>query len=108
MKARANGITMNYELAGEGDCLTLIHGAGDNLHMWYEQVPVLSQRFRVLTYDIRGFGETEFPEAPAGLPLLAEDLYQLLRVLAIDRALSSAIRWVGASVFSWPSTIRRP
>ena len=86
MKARANGIMMNYELAGEGDCLALIHGAGDNLHMWYEQVPVLSQRSRILTYDIRGFGETEYPEGAAGLPLLAEDLYQLLRVLAIDRA----------------------
>jgi pimeloyl-ACP methyl ester carboxylesterase len=86
MKARANGITMNYELAGEGDCLTLIHGAGDNLHMWYEQVPVLSQRFRVLTYDIRGFGETEYPEGDVGLPLLAQDLYQLLQVLAVDRA----------------------
>jgi len=86
VKARANGIIMNYELVGQGECLTLIHGAGDNLHMWYEQVPVLSQRFRVLTYDVRGFGETELPESEVGFGVLAEDLYQLLRALGIDSA----------------------
>ena len=86
MKARANGIVMSYELVGQGECLTLIHGAGDDLHMWYEQVPVLSQRFRVLTYDVRGFGETELPESEVGLGVLGEDLYQLLRALAIDSA----------------------
>ncbi|MDI6858328.1 MAG: alpha/beta hydrolase [Dehalococcoidia bacterium] len=86
MKVRANGITQNYELAGDGDCLVLIHGAGDNLHMWYNQVPALSQRYRVLTYDVRGFGETELPEGAVDMGLLAEDLYQLLRALEIDSA----------------------
>jgi pimeloyl-ACP methyl ester carboxylesterase len=86
MKTRANGIMMNYELVGQGECLALIHGAGDNLHMWYEQVPSLSRRFRVLTYDVRGFGETELPKGEVGLPALADDLYQLLRALAIDSA----------------------
>jgi len=86
MRVRANGIVMNYELVGQGECLALVHGAGDSLHMWYEQVPVLSRRFRVLTYDVRGFGETELPESEVGLEVLAEDLHQLLRALAVDRA----------------------
>ena len=43
MKVRANGIMMNYELTGEGDCLVLVHGAGDNLRMWYGQAPVFSR-----------------------------------------------------------------
>ena len=46
MKLRANGISINYELAGEGDCLVLIHGAGDNLRMWYEQVPAFCARLQ--------------------------------------------------------------
>lgn len=86
MRVRANGIAMNYELAGQGECLALVHGAGDNLHMWYEQVPVLSRRFRVLTYDVRGFGETELPESEVGLEVLTEDLHRLLRALAVDGA----------------------
>lgn len=86
MKVRANGILMNCELAGEGTCLVLIHGAGDNLHMWYNQVPVFSKDLRVLTYDVRGFGETEMPESEVSMNILAEDLHELLRALSIDEA----------------------
>jgi pimeloyl-ACP methyl ester carboxylesterase len=86
VKIRANGIMINYELTGQGKCLVLIHGAGDNLHMWYEQVPAFSQRFQVLTYDVRGFGETEFPESEAGMEVLAADLYELLGALGIGEA----------------------
>jgi 3-oxoadipate enol-lactonase len=86
MKVRANGITMNYELVGEGDCLVLVHGAGDNLRMWYEQTPVFSKRYRVLAYDVRGFGETECPDAEVSVSLLATDLRELLRTLGVDRA----------------------
>jgi pimeloyl-ACP methyl ester carboxylesterase len=63
MKIRVNGILVNYELTGQGHCVAFIHGAGDNLQMWYEQVPVFSKHYRVLTYDVRGFGQTEFPES---------------------------------------------
>ena len=86
MKVRANGIEMNYELTGEGDCLVLIHGAVDNLRMWYGQVPVFSRGYRVLTYDVRGHGETECPDGPLSLDVLAVDLQELLRVLGIQRA----------------------
>ncbi len=86
MKVRANGILMNYELAGRGTCLALIHGAGDNLHMWYNQVPVFSKELRVLTYDVRGFGETEMPESEVSMDVLVDDLHELLRALSIDEA----------------------
>ncbi|HUS81842.1 MAG TPA: alpha/beta hydrolase [Dehalococcoidia bacterium] len=86
MKIRANGIAMNCKLTGQGDCLVLVHGAGDNLRMWYGQVPVFSQHYRVLTYDVRGFGETECPESQVDMSLLAADLRGLLRALGIDSA----------------------
>lgn len=86
MKVRANSITIEYELTGEGDCLVLIHGAGDNLAMWYGQVPVFSRQYRVLTPDVRGHGETECPETPVDMPLLASDLRELLRALSIESA----------------------
>jgi pimeloyl-ACP methyl ester carboxylesterase len=85
-KLRVNGITMNYELTGQGDCLVLVHGAGDSLRMWYGQVPEFSRHCRVLTYDIRGFGETELGDSDVDISLLAADLRELLRALAIDSA----------------------
>jgi pimeloyl-ACP methyl ester carboxylesterase len=86
MKLRANGITINYELAGEGDCLVLIHGAGDNLRMWLGQVPAFARQYKVLTYDIRGFGETECPKSDMDVSVLAADLRELFRALGIETA----------------------
>lgn len=42
MKIKANGISMNYEITGNGKWLTIVHGAGDNLGMWWNQLPVFS------------------------------------------------------------------
>ena len=85
MKIKVNGVEMRYEITGEGRTLVLIHGYSDNMNMWYNQVPEFSKRYRVLTYDVRGFGETEKAE-PYSMGGYAEDLYELLRVLGIKKA----------------------
>jgi pimeloyl-ACP methyl ester carboxylesterase len=77
---------MNYELSGGGECLVLIHGFTDNLAMWYNQVPGFSKRYRVLTYDVRGFGQTEVKKTDYSMRLFAEDLYELLKALGIESA----------------------
>ncbi len=86
MKIKANGIKMNYELSGEGNCLVLIHGYTDNLNLWYNQVPAFSEHYRVLTYDVRGFGKTEVRGGTYSMGLFAEDLRALLEALGIESA----------------------
>jgi pimeloyl-ACP methyl ester carboxylesterase len=86
VQVRANGIDINYELAGEGDVLVLVHGAGDSLRMWWRQTPEFSKRYRVLTYDIRGFGATGLPDGDVNVDVLAADLRELLRALDVDSA----------------------
>jgi 3-oxoadipate enol-lactonase len=86
MKIKANGISMNYEIKGTGKNLVLIHGMGDNLNMWYNQVPVFSKKYRVITYDVRGFGRTEVPPGEITMALRGEDLYSLMKALDIERA----------------------
>jgi pimeloyl-ACP methyl ester carboxylesterase len=86
MKIQAGGIELSYELSGEGVCLVLIHGFTDNLGMWYNQVPVLSKQFKVLSLDVRGHGETQPPESDLSIGLFAEDLRALLEALGIERA----------------------
>jgi len=83
MKIKANGISMNYEVTGSGQWLTLIHGAGDNLGAWWNQVPVFSRHYRVLTYDVRGYGQTETPAREYTTDILVQDLYELLKALGI-------------------------
>ncbi len=86
MRIRVNGILINYEINGRGGNLVLIHGAGDNLNMWYHQVPVLSQSFRIIAYDIRGHGETESPDSEYSIPLFVGDAYELMKAIGVDEA----------------------
>ena len=84
MKVNANGISMNYEIQGQGENLILIHGAFDNLNMWYNQVPVFSKDYRVITYDIRGFGGTESSGMEYSVALFEEDLHQFTKAVGIE------------------------
>jgi len=83
----ANGVTLHYEQVGSGPDLVMIHGVGANLATWHFRiVPMLWDRFRVLTYDLRGHGYSE--RTPDGYTCteLANDLNLLLDRLGIERA----------------------
>ena len=86
MKTKANGISMNYKIKGKGDNLVLVHGAGDNLNMWYHQVSAFSKRYRVITFDIRGSGRTESPREEYSIPLFAKDAHELMKAIRVEDA----------------------
>jgi pimeloyl-ACP methyl ester carboxylesterase len=72
-----------YEEAGKDASLVLIHAGIADRRMWDDQFPLFSRNFRVLRYDMRGFGQTEpGDEAFADW----EDLVRLLQALEIDAA----------------------
>ena len=52
--AETNGIRIYYETSGRGDPLVLIGGLGSTLDSWSAQVPLYSERLRVITFDNRG------------------------------------------------------
>jgi 3-oxoadipate enol-lactonase len=86
MKAKINGISVNYQITGKGNNLVLIHGAGDNLEMWYNQIQVFATSYRVISYDVRGSGGTESPEGKYSLSLLVQDAYEFLKTLGVGEA----------------------
>ena len=55
----ANGISIHFELAGNGPSVVLLHEMGGTLESWDGIFPALSGRFRTLRYDQRGSGLTE-------------------------------------------------
>ena len=82
---RINGVELYYEVHGEGPAVVLAHGAGGNHLSWWQQVPQLSQHFRCVTFDHRGFGSSlDLPDGP-GADAFIEDLRQLLDHLGIER-----------------------
>lgn len=88
MKIKANGINMNYDTKGKGEYLVLIHGAGDNLNMWYHQVPAFFKNYYVITYDVRGSGKTDSPKGDYSISLLAEDVCELVKAIAFVNLMS--------------------
>lgn len=81
-----NGIEMNYFSVGDGFPLVLAHGHSGNVRNWALQRS-LAERYRMVSVDHRGHGKTTAPADPAAysMEIMAEDLYQALRGLGIDR-----------------------
>lgn len=81
-----NGVKLHYQLVGQGPALVMIHGLSGNLAVWHLQIaPLLWDHFQMLTYDLRGHGYSDTPPAGYSPDDMAEDLYQLLDSLEIER-----------------------
>jgi 3-oxoadipate enol-lactonase len=81
--ADLQGAPLYYEVAGAGHPLVLIHAGVADSRMWDEHFEQLATRYRVIRYDIRGFGRSA---VPAGEFASYEDVASLLRLLGIDKA----------------------
>jgi pimeloyl-ACP methyl ester carboxylesterase len=88
MKAKVNKIEISYDLFGQNTpALLLLHGFGLNRTIWYEMVENYLDNQRVLLPDLRGHGESEVTTSPYDMPLMAQDVADLLETLSIDRAI---------------------
>src|SRR6185503_20358403 len=73
MKAKVNGIEVNYEIHGKEGApwLTFSHSLACSLRMWDPQVAAFKDRWHILLYDTRGHGATEAPKGAYTLDMLA-------------------------------------
>ena len=86
-KVDVNGIGASTdEEHGSGPPLVMIGGLGADTYLWSKQVPVFSERFRVVVFDNRGSGESDKPDEPYSIPMFVADTVGLMRVLEIERA----------------------
>ena len=66
--------------------VVLANSLGANRGMWDPQVPALAERYRVVTYDMRGHGASPAPAGPYTLDDLVDDLVALLDRVGAERA----------------------
>ena len=101
MRAVINGITMAYDDNGSGPVLLLIHGFPLCRRMWHPQIKALvNAGFRVITPDLRGFGESDTPEGPYSMELFADDMVELLDHLGIEKAAVGGMSMGGYILFN--------
>ena len=76
----------HYTVEGSGPSVLLIHGVGSRLEHWHDIATVLSRKFEVVSYDLRGLGMSTKVPGPYSLESYANDAVKLLDHLGIARA----------------------
>ena len=107
-KVMANGINIYYELMGKGDPLALIGGSlfgRQNFAMVWEG---LAESFQLISYDQRGYGQTDRPLMRYDLDIWADDLAALLDELQIERVHVMGTSAGGMIALKFAGEVSRP
>jgi pimeloyl-ACP methyl ester carboxylesterase len=83
--AEVNNTKLYYEVAGKGEPLVLVHGSFGDRRFWDFQFFELSKKYKVLRYDIRGFGKSAPPDSTK-VYRDTDDLKALMDFLGIKSA----------------------
>jgi len=75
--------SLYYEVVGEGPAVILSHAGIADCQMWDPQMAPFAERYRVVRYDVRGFGRSSQPESDYAPH---DDLKALLTHLGVERA----------------------
>ena len=75
--------------------------------MWQGQIAELSQEFRVMAPDLRGFGQSDDPTGTVTMQQFADDLAELLETLAVDQPVAFCGLSMGGYI-AWQFWRRHP
>ena len=83
--AHANQLHV-LEWSHQGVPLVLLHGHGNDAHLWDDFVPCVAPHYRVLAVDQRGHGDSDWdPQGRYDSDSMADDLEKVLAAFGIDR-----------------------
>ncbi|MBZ5559833.1 MAG: alpha/beta fold hydrolase [Acidobacteriia bacterium] len=91
-------VNLHYDISGAGDPIVLLHGFATDLHLWDDQVQVLAPKYRVIRYDLRGFGRS-----PAGAEPYshAGDLKSIVDQLGLSRVVLVGLSLGGGAAINF-------
>ncbi len=83
---RSGDVDIHYSIAGDGVPVLLIMGLATDSQMWMLQVPVLSARYKTITFDNRGVGFSSAPTGPCTMEEMAADALAVLDAAGAGQA----------------------
>ncbi len=107
-----DGVKIYYEAAGQGFPVLLSHGYSSTTRAWQGQVDALKDRYQVITWDMRGHGQTDSPEDPAQYSedATVEDMAAVLRAAGASQAVVGGLSLGGyaslAFYLKYPEMVR--
>ena len=83
-----DGVAIHYEVHGRGPAILLSHGYSATCRMWDGQIEALQDRYQLIVWDMRGHGQSDYPNDPAAYSEAATvgDMVAILRVCGVQRA----------------------
>ncbi|WP_037312906.1 alpha/beta fold hydrolase [Amycolatopsis orientalis] len=103
--AELDGITVAYDDLGTGLPVVLVHGHPFNRTMWRPQAERFSREgYRVITADLRGYGETTVVPGKTGLDVFAKDIARLADRLGLGRFVLGGLSMGGQIVMEFHRT----
>lgn len=87
-KIISNNISLYYKTTGKGYPIILISGCnGDHQSVWpHSVVDVLAKHFQVIQFDNRGVGQSDQPDIPYSIEMMADDTAGLMQALQLEKA----------------------
>src|SRR5260370_1778803 len=88
-KIDRDGVGIYYEVHGSGSPLILTHGYSSTSEMWQGQVEALSKHHKLVLWDMRGHGRSDYPEDPKAYSaaLTVADIAALLDAIGANSAI---------------------
>lgn len=81
-----DGINLYYTVMGEGLPIVFIHPPLITSEVFRYQIEQLSQKFKVIAFDIRGHGRSQYSNQPVTYRLIAEDIRKLLDHINVKKS----------------------
>ena len=96
-----NGATIYYQAQGDAEdpVMVLVHGYPLSGDLFREQLDGLSDDYRVVAVDLRGYGQSTTPDDEATVGVYAQDVLDVMTELDIDDALIGGMSMGGPIVF---------
>lgn len=111
-KIDRDGVGIYYEVHGDGPPLLLTHGYSSTSAMWREQVDALAKDHKLVLWDMRGHGQSDYPDDPKAYSeaLTVGDMAAILDTVGSKRAVIGGLSLGGymslAFTRAYPQRVR--
>jgi pimeloyl-ACP methyl ester carboxylesterase len=103
-----NGVKIHYATIGSGPLIVMLHGFPDFWYTWKEQMETLSDNYKVVAIDLRGYNKSDKPEGVENykMKFLIGDVAAVIKHFTDEKAVVVGHDWGGA--IAWQVAMWRP
>ncbi len=80
-----NGVSVNYDISGEGKVIVLLHGFLESLSIWDHFSTELSKKYKIIAIDLPGHGKTGIFNDEHSMSFMAFIVHELLKQEHIEK-----------------------